>query len=151
MHWDWRWLALIVGDVLIAVAGPVADSFGFVKAMPIGAAVVAVWTYLLVWLIQRDPAHEGSKGTVKHGEKSTTNSMRDAITATFIVTYLVLVSWTAFLHEEEGKPAGIATTFVSNFTFLTGIVVGFYFGTDAIRQVAQIRKEPRNDVPREGT
>jgi hypothetical protein len=89
----------------------------------------------MVWLIQRD--------SVYGRENSTRNPIRDAIAAAFVVTYLLIVGWTAFFHlykqGQQYQLAPLTQTFVNNFTVLTGVVVGSYFGVDAVKQVAQIR------------
>src|SRR5690242_11842963 len=133
---DWRVVTLVGVNLAIAAAGPVWDRHSDTD-MPLemGAAVVAVWTFFMVWLIQRDPAYAR--------ENPASNPLRDAIAAAFVVTYLVIVGWTAFFHlfssVDHPALAPLTQTFVTNFTFLTGVVVGSYFGVDVVKQVVQIR------------
>jgi hypothetical protein len=141
---DWRVIALVGVDLAIAAAGPVWDRHSNTD-MPLemGAAVVAVWTYFMVWLIQRR--------SVEAIENPASNPIRDAIAAAFVVTYLVIVGWTAFFHlfkeGEQYQLAPLTQMFVTNFTFLTGVVVGSYFGADVVKQVAQIRGQQHKPAP----
>jgi hypothetical protein len=131
----WQVVALVGVDFIAAAGAPVVDQLASYTntALQVAAAVIAVWTYFFVWLIQRDPVNKDPR----------TNSVRDAITASFVVTYLVMVSWSAFFNmaPANGQYAldPLGQTFISNFTFLTGVVVGSYFGADVVKQVAQIR------------
>lgn len=145
---DWRVVALVSVNLAVAAAGPVWDRHADTD-MPLemGAAVVAVWTFFMVWLIQRDPAYAR--------ENPASNPLRDAIAAAFVVTYLVIVGWTAFFHlftsVEHPALAPLTQTFVSNFTFLTGVVVGSYFGVDVVKQVVQIRGQQAKTSVESGT
>lgn len=67
----------------------------------------------------------------------------DAVAAAFVMSYLVIVGWSTFFRvvtpEARFELRPISKEFIANYTFLTGIVVGSYFGADAIKQVAIIR------------
>ena len=69
--------------------------------------------------------------------------MRDAIAAAFVTVYLTIVAWSAFFAiSTSGEPAQLSPltqTVISNFTYLTGIVVAFYFGTDALMRIGDKR------------
>ena len=80
--------------------------------------------------------------------------MRDAIAASFVVTYLVMVAWSAFFNSTENMDPGgravlapLTQTLISNFIILTGLVVGFYFGIEAIKQVVQSRETKTTSEP----
>lgn len=131
-----RWGAamLVVGDVAVAAGAPLWNRYvpEFNTPLEAGAAVIAVATFLGVWLLQR----HGGAG------RDDRNSMRDGIAAAFVVTYLVIVGWAAFMRGQEAQTP-LALTVVPNFTVLTGVVVGGYFGADAIKQVALINARRR--------
>jgi hypothetical protein len=69
--------------------------------------------------------------------------MRDAIAAAFVVTYLVIVGWSAFFNyltdvTQQSALSPLTSSLITNFTALTGVVVGSYFGADALKQITQI-------------
>jgi hypothetical protein len=154
----WTVVALVLFDIVIAAGTPwvntVTDNDAILAG---GAAVIAVATFLGVWLLQRDAA----------AGRYDRNSMRDGIAAAFVVTYLVIVSWSAFFAMTNANPSPSANpapapifppasnsaatpqlspltqAFIGNFTILTGVVVGGYFGADALKQVTQINARSR--------
>ncbi|MFE3000352.1 hypothetical protein ACFXG4_35790 [Nocardia sp. NPDC059246] len=121
---------LVTSVIVVAAAAPLWDYFFSKRDAPLagGAGVIAAATFFGVWLIQR-----------KHAQgRANRNSMRDAIAAGFVVTYLVLVAWTAFLNLI-GRGGNGLDPLTANFTVLTGVVVGGYFTADAAKQIAQIK------------
>ena len=141
-------ILLVSVDLAVAVGAPLWNYYFTRDDIPLqaGAAVIAVTTFTSVWLIQRSRAYGNP----------TTDSMRDAIAASFVVTYLVMVAWSAFfnyaVNVDQGRQAVLAPltqTLISNFTILTGLVVGFYFGTDAVKQVALARQPKTSNESRE--
>lgn len=135
--------ALIVFDVGVAIGAPLWDDY-FTRtdtALQLGAAALAIATFLGVWFLQR-PADAADH----------MNAMRDAIAASFVVTYLAIVGWSAFLITIAGRPmSAIAQDVIPNFTVLTGIVVGGYFGADALKQVTLINRRPGKGGDDNGT
>jgi hypothetical protein len=78
-------------------------------------------------------------GFEKMTGKETKDRIRDAITATFIVVYVVLLGLLAFQHfASEQKTSPIADTLVTNFTVLMGVVIAFYFGTTTYEKVKRV-------------
>ncbi|MGW5228475.1 hypothetical protein ACWEP5_26485 [Nocardia niigatensis] len=129
---------LMTSVVVVAAAAPLWDYFFHTRDAPLagGAGVIAAATFFGVWLIQR-----------KHAQgRANRNSMRDAIAAGFVVTYLVLVAWTAFLTLVGSRGGNAMDPLTANFTVLTGVVVGGYFTADAAKQIAQI-KAGAGDTP----
>jgi hypothetical protein len=125
--------AIIVGvDVAVAAGAPaLADSLKSPSWLQVGAAVIAVTTFLGVWLMERDATGVPDR-----------NPMHDAIAAAFVVTYLVSVAWAAFMFfSSDVKISSLASTLVQNFTVLTGVVVGGHFSADTVKRVAQIRAQ----------
>jgi hypothetical protein len=146
--------ALLAGDIVVAGLAPLWDTYfkQSDKALETGAAVIAVATFLGVWLLQRHAA-------AGHHAR---NSMRDGIAAAFVVTYLVIVAWAAFFSYYPIPPseAGANTpqtvqlppltqALIGNFTVLTGVVVGGYFGADAVKQVTLINAQRRQSADSE--
>ncbi|WP_418001600.1 hypothetical protein ACNO8X_14805 [Mycobacterium sp. PDNC021] len=124
--------ALVVGDLVIATGAPFLNKLfkGWNGPLEAAAAAIAVGTFLGVWLLQR----HGGAG--RHDR----NSMRDAITAAFVVTYLVIVGWATF-SALGNDVTPFTKDLVANFTLLVGVVVGGYFGADAVKQVTLINAE----------
>jgi hypothetical protein len=129
---------VFVLDGLIAVGAPFFDvwygRYAFKTPAPDiplqgGAALIAVVTFVGIWLIQR------SRPSV-----DSLSEMRDAIAAAVVVVYLVILAWSSFFPQiskssnEELNP--LTSTFITNFTALTGVVIGFYFTSTAATQIA---------------
>jgi hypothetical protein len=139
-------LVLMVADADIAIGAPIVSLAARTDtALQVGTALIAVVTFLGVWLIQRDPVDKPPSVT----------EVRDAIAAAFTITYLVMVAWTAFGNpgsqnaSDQIQPLSALTEMLtSHFSVLTGIVVGFYFGADAFKHGTQDRgdKPPRTDT-----
>lgn len=130
----WGAATLVVGDLVIAAGAPIWNRYVQPYNTPLeaGAAVIAVATFLGVWLLQR----HGGAG--RHDR----NSMRDGIAAAFVVTYLVIVGWAAFSFLGQGETP-LTKDLVGNFTVLVGVVVGGYFGADTVKQVTLINAQRR--------
>src|ERR1700687_4068565 len=143
---DIRKVLLVVVNCTVAVGAPVWNYY-FTRsdiALQAGAALVAVTTFTCVWLLQRSR---------KWGDPLA-DSMRDGIAASFVVTYLVMVGWAGFFNysvstdpAQLDRLAPLTQQLIGNFTVLTGIVVGFYFGTDAVKAVVAGRQPQRTSEP----
>jgi predicted MFS family arabinose efflux permease len=127
--------AMIGLDILVALGAPLWNYYFKQVDIPLqlGAAVIAVATFFGVWLLQRNEA----------AGRASRNSMRDAIAAAFVVTYLVIVGWSAFFNyltdvTQQSALSPLTSSLITNFTALTGVVVGSYFGADALKQITQI-------------
>lgn len=130
----WGAATLVAGDLVVAAGAPVWNRYVEPFNIPLesGAAVMAVGTFLGVWLLQR---HAGAG-------RDERNSMRDAIAAAFVVTYLVIVGWATFFKGDTERPE-LSKEVVGSFTVLVGVVIGGYFGADAIKQVTLINARSR--------
>lgn len=133
---------LVIGDMVVATAAPLVNKLfeGWNGPLEAAAAAIAVGTFLGVWLLQR---HSGAG---RHDR----NSMRDAITAAFVVTYLVIVGWATF-SALGTDVTPFTKDLVANFTLLVGVVVGGYFGADAVKQVTLINAQHRQPGGEAGT
>jgi membrane protease YdiL (CAAX protease family) len=99
-----------------------------------GAAAIGVITFFGMLSI--------GDGFEKMTGKDKKDRIRDAITATFIVVYVVLLGLLAFQHfASEQKTSPIADTLVTNFTVLMGVVIAFYFGTTTYEKVKGVAGE----------
>ena len=142
---NYLWPVLII-DGLIAVGAPFFDvwyvRYVFHPSAPdiplqAGAALIAVVTFVGVWLIQRLRPNVGP-----------VSEMRDAIAAAVVVVYLVILGWSSFfptISKSSGETLNpLTSTFITNFTALTGIVIGFYFTSTAATQIAARRSKATN-------
>ena len=57
--------------------------------------------------------------------------MRSAITASVVVTFLVMVGFGTFFVEQAGGMPPIAQALLTSFSSIVGVVVAFYFGSSA--------------------
>jgi drug/metabolite transporter (DMT)-like permease len=138
-------IGILVVDCIVAVAAPFIDNWYVTSHTPprpdiplqAGAGLIAVVTFVGIWVIQR------SRVNVE-----IVSEMRDAISAAVIVVYLVILSWSAFfprISSSGGVLNPLTSTFITNFTALTGVVVGFYFTTTAATQIAAQRRSRASD------
>jgi amino acid transporter len=139
-------VALVAVDVAVAVAAPVtAAALSTYCPLQIGAALVGVWTFLMVWRIQHGNSERERKRT----------AVRDAIVSAFVASYLVIVGWSLFARTESGHLAGnldpLAQTLLAHFTYLTGIVVAAHVGAGAVEAVGARRSGTQPDVGSEDT
>ena len=121
--------SLVGVDVAVAVGAPIVGvRLAAYWPLQIGGALVGVWTFLLVWIIQHDAGDPNRDRT----------AVRDAIVSAFVTTYLVMVSWCVFSRLATDQHAAsldpLAQTLVSNFTYLTGIVVAAHVGAGAVEK-----------------
>ncbi len=67
--------------------------------------------------------------------------LRTAIACSLIITYIYMVSFTAFVWNppEVGE---VTRTFVESFSSVIGITIAFYFGASAAAQIFGTEKEP---------
>ena len=95
---NYLWPVLII-DGLIAVGAPFFDvwyvRYVFHPSAPdiplqAGAALIAVVTFVGVWLIQRLRPNVGP-----------VSEMRDAIAAAVVVVYLVILGWSSFFSDDQ--------------------------------------------------
>jgi hypothetical protein len=72
----------------------------------------------------------------------TDSAMRHAIASSVIVLYLYLVGTVVFWaeKEKEGQLPQLSLTFLSNFTSIIGVVIGFYFASSAVVEATRIIK-----------
>lgn len=131
----WGAATLLVADMVVAAGAPAVNYFvpRYNTPLEAGAAMIAVVTFLGVWLLQRQ----------RGAGRDDRNSMRDGIAAAFVVTYLVIVGWAAFMKVTEDQMPPLAQALIGNFTVLVGVVVGGYFGADTVKQVTLINAKRR--------
>lgn len=94
---------------------------------PLSAAIPAVASISFIGLLiltQTDEQHW----------QITESSLRSAIAASVVITYLVLVGIVAFFVAGPNQLPGIAQTMIANFTTIVGVVIASYFGASAYVQ-----------------
>ncbi|MEV0671414.1 hypothetical protein [Mycobacterium sp. NPDC050441] len=144
---DVKLVSLIAVDVVVAVAAPiVAAARSSYCPLQVGAALVGVWTFLMVWAIQH---HR------KADRERNRTAVRDAIVSAFVTTYLMVVSWSLFSRAATGHEMGnldpLAQTMLAHFTYLTGIVVAAHVGAGALEAVGARRSGSQSDDGGAGT
>lgn len=123
---------LVAVDVIVAVGAPIlAAERSEYWPLQVGAALVGVWTFLMVWIIQHRHIDEERNRT----------AVRDAIVSAFVTSYLIIVSWSLFSRSGTGQQMGnldpLAQTLLAHFTYLTGIVVAAHVGAGALETVGR--------------
>jgi len=123
-------ILLLVGVVglLVGAGAPILTRAVGVVALAVGAAVVAALTFFGFQLAAAT-------------DESLSDRMRESITASVIVVYLVMLGWVAFFSPTvtDGKtlPA-LTTAFVDSYTKVVAAVVAFYFTVEGAAKVAGI-------------
>jgi hypothetical protein len=76
--------------------------------------------------------------------------MRDAIAAAVVIVYLVILCWSTFFPRLSPSNNTVlnplTSTFITNFTAVTGIVIGFYFTGVTATQIAAHRQNSRSEL-----
>lgn len=100
----------------------------------LGLGSLIVFTFYGIWSYERTV--QGEPGA---------KAMRDAIAASVVLMYLVLVSYAVFFAAGD-SPNTITSQLLTSFTSITGVVVAFYFTSATIDQVTRTRqrREPMN-------
>lgn len=75
----------------------------------------------------------------------TKKEVRKAIAAAFLVTYLALLSMVTFGTLPAGQTE-LAAKVVTHFTWITGIIIGFYFGSRAVEAITEAGKNKNKDT-----
>jgi hypothetical protein len=132
--WSWNYLRADSSN------GPVhpASSGGPVQFADLGYVLglgsLIVFTFYGIWSYERTV--QGEPGA---------KAMRDAIAASVVLLYLILVSWAVFF-ASGGPQNTITSQLLPSFTSITGVVVAFYFTSVTVDQVNRTRRrrEPVN-------
>jgi hypothetical protein len=82
-----------------------------------------------------------------HGQqqKLDDGSMRIAITASIVSTYLVVVGLVVF-YKGPSELSAVTETMLGSFTALVALVVPFYFGSTAYVQAAKLKQGDQTDA-----
>jgi hypothetical protein len=125
--------ALLAAANLVILALALGFTVGRGKVGPLAAGTAAIGVVTFFGMLSIGGGFEKMTG------KETKDRIRDAIAATFIVVYVVLLGLLAFGVFVTGqKPSPIADTLVTNFTVLMGVVIAFYFGTTTYEKVKRV-------------
>ncbi|MHA7291296.1 hypothetical protein ACX80V_16830 [Arthrobacter sp. MDT3-24] len=138
---DRVWVRVLLPDVLILLLAPAAEYFTFNYletfqdlGYAVGLTLLGLFTFWGIWSYERTV--RGEPGSV---------AMRDAIAATVVLVYLVVLSWALFfgylpdpIDPSKPRPLNpVTAAMLTSFTSVTSVVVGFYFGSVALGQFAE--------------
>lgn len=136
------WLRVLLPIALVVIGAPFIElwSWNSLKnefadlGYVLGLGSLVVFTFYGIWSYERTV--QGEPGA---------KAMRDAIAASVVLMYLVLVAWAVFF--ASGGPSNTITSqLLTSFTSITGVVVAFYFTSVTVDQVTRTRRrrEPVN-------
>jgi hypothetical protein len=147
-------LAALLGGLLIAQL-PGGRYFGVAWAM----ALIAVMSFLGFLVLALSKASKGAPGHTRLGK----GDLRGAITASFVIVYLVVLTSTLYYHPaptvtktttfQSGETTMTTTTpgappsdvMLRSFTWIMGVIAAFYFGTTAY----EASKEKQHEADRD--
>lgn len=95
--------------------------------------IMGITTFVGVLNISRDL--RGTPGTFEDGD------VRLAVTCTFVILFLTLLSFFTFATNSE--PGPFAETLIREFLVLTALIIGFYFATSGSIEFLKIRERQR--------
>lgn len=149
------WLRVLLPDALVVIGAPLIELYSW-NYLPgfrdlgyvLGLGSLVIFTFYGIWSYER---------TVKDEPGSI--AMRDAIAATVVVLYLVLLSWAVFFstgvsatRQADGSTNqgtesinAVTSALLTSFTSITAVVVAFYFGSVTVDQVTRRRQERPKD------
>lgn len=133
---------IVITLVIVIIAPVITDFYNGHKAPMAGAVAVAglvTFGSVLYYLT-----------SIKN--YSIPESVRHTIASTFLIVYLLLVTYNTFFNgcgpnvTNCSAVTGVTSTLLSNFTTLAGVVVAFYFGSITIEKVTEnrIKRESEN-------
>ncbi|MCZ9881676.1 hypothetical protein [Arthrobacter sp. B2a2-09] len=134
------WLRILLPNALVVIGAPLIElwSGSNLKIYPdmgyiLGLGSLVVFTFYGIWSYERTIKNE--PGAI---------ATRDAIAATVVMLYLILLSWAVFFRggATENSISKITSDLLTSFTSITAVVVAFYFGSITIDQVTRHRQVP---------
>lgn len=127
------WIAFLI--IIVLVFGLVGAYHGFkvfLSGMVVIVAIITFFGFLILGLSKEKNKQLNEK------------NMRLAITASIIITYLVIVGITIFFGDNAGEMPEIASTTFSSFSSIIGVVVAFYFGGSVYSEIQAKKLEKKN-------
>lgn len=119
---------VILPDFIVVSLAPIAENVTYKLATQgrqtwlfqdlgymLGAGLLIVITFYGIWIHQRDDR-----------KLPPAEALRDAIAATVVLLYLVLVSWATFFAPGPNRDL-LPDQLLASLTTVTGIVIAFYF------------------------
>ncbi|WP_157372189.1 hypothetical protein [Arthrobacter sp. Soil736] len=119
---------VILPDFIVVSLAPIAENVTYKLATQgrqtwlfqdlgymLGAGLLIVITFYGIWIHQRDDRN-----------LPPADALRDAIAATVVLLYLVLVSWGTFFAPGPNRDL-LPDQLLASLTTVTGVVIAFYF------------------------
>ena len=120
---------VILPDFIVVSLAPIAENVTYKLATQgrqtwlfqdlgymLGAGLLILITFYGIWIHQRDDR-----------KLPPAEAMRDAIAATVVLLYLVLVSWATFFAPGPTRDVLLPDQLLASLTTVTGVVIAFYF------------------------
>lgn len=141
---------VILPDFVVVSLAPIAENVSYKIAIQgrqtwlfedlgylLGAGLLIVITFFGVWTHQRDDR-----------KLPEAEAIRDAIAATVVLLYLVLVSWAVFFTPGPNRNL-LSDQLLASLTTVTAVVVAFYFisGTAASKWAPYLMRREEGAAP----
>jgi hypothetical protein len=128
------WIASLILIVLVGgLVGAYFVSKAFFSGMVVIIALITFFGFLIL----------GS--SKEQHEELTEKNMRLAVAASIVITYMVIVGTTIFFGEHIGKMPDLASTALTSFTSIVGVVVAFYFGGSVYTEIQEKKLGKKDD------
>ena len=131
-------LAIVILDVLAVALGTIVEAVPMAFSIGCVGIVTFIGTLTLSNYLSDDP-------------NLAKNEMRKAIAAAFTVVYLVFLGFVIFdpsanaANQEATYNTELAKTIVGHFTWIEGIVIGFYFGSRILDKYKESKDAGKNN------
>ncbi len=134
------WAALVIS---IAVAAGLWQNIEFNSRAGVtwAIATTAVVSFVATVWAQIGKGDDDNRKLTKY-------VMRNALTASFSLTYLVTVALVVFYRGDSAadRLPAITDTMLQSYTFLMTVVVGFYFGGAALEKSAEFKAAAKREA-----
>lgn len=132
----------VIGCLVIGVTAAAVFSAGYGdtrRAVVLGVVMTALIAFFgFLWL-----------GIQQQSTKTLTDrSMRTALAAATVLSYLVLVGMGVWFPKTANETSTTGDALLTNFTTIVGVIVAFYFGSSAYIEGKQRQRSGGESEPR---